>query len=506
MASNTNIRLPINKMIPNKASIARTPIIKPVVKIPTATNRNIPKKASLSDVKANKRLVKQPEPVDNSDASEIEVEFDVDDADDADDADNKFVDIDKQLIKSQEELLQDIEFSTSATNTMSSNTTSANINLKKLTGGNARLRAVMARDDSDDPDDLDNTLDGDDLDGDDLDGDDADDLPVKPTGKPRKLSRSTSKLISKPAKPVVKRGPGRPRKTQKKEPIPRKGISKNPQNPDSFVEFLYDQPIVMKKIFSFFKALAATEIQILFRPKDIIFYAIDHHDKTKIRIKIDASKINHYYCRSVLDIGISQKEMEMILNKVDKDYTSIVVLSEIESNQKNLTVVFENDIQIDELHRIDLIATYGKLENEQEFIEEDYTVKFQLPSKYFKKMINDIKSISSQLSITQEDNESPLVFEYIAANSKLQSKHTVKNSDKIKLESNLSDHDSFRVDLLIDYIKPISALQIADEIYILVDENKLFMTKAYVDNGAVEIKTLTEIIDERPDDGVDPDD
>ena len=107
--------------------------------------------------------------------------------------------------------------------------------------------------------------------------------------------------------------------------------------------------------------------------------------------------------------------------------------------------------------------------------------------------------MSTRLGITQEDNESPLVFEYLTANKRVQSKHTVRDSNKIKLNSTLDDGETFRVDICIGYIKPISSSQIADEITICVDENKPFMTKAYIDNGTIEIKTLTEIIDDRPD-------
>ncbi len=319
-------------------------------------------------------------------------------------------------------------------------------------------------------------------------------VPVK------KLKKSTTGKSRKTTakNPTVKRGPGRPPKTQKKDPIPRKGIARNPHDSNNFVELLYDQPIIMKKIFSFFKSVAASEIQILFRPNDIIFYAIDHNEKTKIRIRVDAEKLNHYYCRDVLDVGISQKEMEMILNKVDKDYSSMVILSDVTTTRRNLTIVFENDIRIDELHRIDLIASYNKMEDESAFIDEEYMIKFNFPGKYFKKTVSDIKSMSSQLSITQEDNDSPLIFEYLTENKRIQSKHTVKDSNKIKLVSNLDDGDSFRVDVCIDYLKPISSSQIADDITILVDENKSFMTKSYIDGGTIEIKTLTEIIDERP--------
>ena len=392
----------------------------------------------------------------------------------------------------------------------------------KLIGSKAKLRALMHNssesgsesgdplddnvievDDNEDEDE-DNNVDEDDTAVEDnttdiASGEASEDAPVeKSIRKAKTFVSKQKKVINKTI--AIKRGPGRPPKTQKKDPIPRRGIARNPHNTDSFVEVLYDQPIIMKKIFSFFKYVAASEIQILFRPRDIIFYAVDHNGKTKIRIRVDTEKLNHYYCRDVLDVGISQKEMEMILNKVDKDYSSIVILSDVSTTRRNLTLVFENDIQIDELHRIDLIASYNKMENEQAFIDEDYTIKFNFPGRYFKKTVGDIKAMSPQLSITQEDSESPLIFEYLTINKRIQSKHTVKDSNKIKLESNLQDGESFRVDVCIDYLKPISASQISDDITILVDENKCLMTKSYIDNGTIEIKTLTEIIDERPED------
>jgi hypothetical protein len=325
----------------------------------------------------------------------------------------------------------------------------------------------------------------------DVDEDDEPSADEKPK-KPRK------KAVAK--EPGVKKGPGRPRKTPKKEPIPRKGISNKPTNVDDHIEVLYDHPVILKKIFQFFKSLAAAQIQILFRQKDIVFYAEDHHKKSKIYVKIDASKLNHYYCKSELDIGISAKEIELILNKVDKEYSSMVLLSTIGNIHRSITMVLENDMRIDEIHTIDLIGQYSKMENEEDFTNEDYMIKFQFPSKYFRKTINDIKTMSSQLSITQEDSESPLVFEYLTPNKKIQSKHTVKDSAKIKLESNIDDDSSFRVDLKVEFIKPISAAQIADEVCILVDEKKSFMTKAFIDEGTIEIKTLTEIIDDRPED------
>lgn len=352
-----------------------------------------------------------------------------------------------------------------------------------------------AQDNTDQPD-TDNQPDSNSDDSDDSDSDNSDtDVKAK---KPK--ARITKKKTPSKKQPLVKKGPGRPRKIPKKEPIPRKGIVKSPLSPDYVVEFLYDSPLIIKKLVAFFKSMASSQIQILFRPTDIILYAKDHHKKSKIYIRIDAQKINHYYCKNILDIAVSAKDLESILNKVDKEYSDIILISSNGNTQKNMTLILENAIQIDENHTIDLIGQYDHLDNEHEFINEDYTIKFEWPGKYFRKTIGDIKSISTQLSISQEDNTSPLKICYTSANKKIHSEHIVKNADKIKFQSKLRDNDSFRVDVKVDYIKPISSAHIADDIIIMVDENKKFMTKAYIDNGTIEIKTLTEIIDERPDD------
>jgi hypothetical protein len=316
-------------------------------------------------------------------------------------------------------------------------------------------------------------------------------IPVK-----KRIARV--KAEDKPA--TVKKGPGRPRLNPSNPSAPRSGISKKPNDPDNHIELVYDQPIIMKKIFQFFKAIAASQIQIIFRPKDIIFYANDHHGKSKIRIRIDAEKLNSYYCKSVIDIGIDTKPMELVLNKVDKEYKNMLIYSDNNSLNKHLVIVLENNMDIYEMHNINLISIYNKMEDEAMFNDSDYTIRFNFPSKYFKKTISDIKSISNLLSIAQEDADSPIVFEYCTANNRMKSKHTLKNKEKIGLVSNLKNGDSFRVDISIEYIKPISSAQIADDVMILLDENRDFMTLTHIDNGTIEIKTLTEIVDERPED------
>ncbi len=293
------------------------------------------------------------------------------------------------------------------------------------------------------------------------------------------------------------RGPGRPRKTPKREPVKRDGIANKPINTDHIIEFLYDTPMYIKKIIGFFKSLASNEIQFIFRPAEIILFAKDHGSINDIRIRIDCSKVNYYYCEREIELGMNCKDLELTLNKIDKDCLTISILALREDVvPKNMIIITQNEIQIDEKHTIDVIGDYNRMNEEELFLDDNYMLDFTWPGKYFRKTISDIKSISGRMSIVQNDHEAPLEFEYVSINKKIQSKHIVKNPKKIDFHSRLDVDSSFRVDIKIEHIRPVSAAHIADNVIICVDEHKKLMTKAYLDEGTIEIKTLTRIIND----------
>ncbi len=315
---------------------------------------------------------------------------------------------------------------------------------------------------------------------------------------PRKKKTTRKKKVVQIEDDVKKtRGPGRPRKTPKREPVKRDGIANKPINTEHIIEFLYDTPMYIKKIIGFFKSLASNQIQFIFRPTEIILFAKDHNGINDIRIRIDCSKVNYYFCEREIEIGMNCKDLELTLNKIDKDCLTISILALREDVvPKNLIIITQNEIQIDEKHTIDVIGDYDRMSNEETFLDNNYMLDFTWPGKYFRKTISDIKSMSGRMSIVQNDCEAPLEFEYVSINRKIQSKHIVKNPKKINFHSRLDAESSFRVDIKIEHIRPVSAAHIADNVIICVDEHKKLMTKAYLDDETIEIKTLTQIIND----------
>jgi hypothetical protein len=294
-----------------------------------------------------------------------------------------------------------------------------------------------------------------------------------------------------------KKKPGRPRKTPIREPRPRNGIVTSPKDENNFIEFLYDKPLIFKKLWQYFKLMAVDKLQIIFRPTEIIMWGEDHHLKSKMRIKINGDNVNHYYCPEEVDIGMTCKNPELIMSTIDKSYTSIVFLSKIGYTQKDIRIILKNDIEIDESHRIELIGEYEKMSNETMFLDSDYTIKFELPGRYFKKMISDIRTFSDQITIRQDGPNEPLIFEYTKQDKKVKSYNIVRNNKNINFTSKLKDSETFRVSFNIDYVKPISSALLSENITIYAHENKPLMVSILMDKTTVELKILTEIIDDR---------
>lgn len=312
------------------------------------------------------------------------------------------------------------------------------------------------------------------------------------------MSSRGSDEEDKPIEAPVKKRPGRPRKTAPQQPKPKLGVVANPHDDHHFIEFLYDQPSIFKKIWAFFKLMSVDKIHMSFTKENISIYCIDHFKKSHIRVKIDCNKVNHYYCKNDLDIGLLCKNPELIMGTIDKTYNAILFLTTHDNVQKNIQIVLKNDIDIEESHRIDVIGDYDKNVDDNKFLDEDYTIKFKLTGKYFKKMISDIKSFSDQVTI-RKDGPGPddkLIFEYVKTDKKIKSEHVIKNSQAISLRDKLGPDDNFRTSFKIDHVKPISAALLSENIEIYSDENKDLKFIVNMDN-AIEIIILTQIVDLR---------
>jgi hypothetical protein len=250
-------------------------------------------------------------------------------------------------------------------------------------------------------------------------------------------------------------------------------------------------------MWGYYKAMAVEKLQMIFRQNELVIWGEDHHKKSRMRASIKTPNINHYYCGGILDIGIMCTDLEKIMSTIDKTCSSIMFLSKKGHIQKTIKIVLTTDIEIEKNHMVELIGDYPKIDREDMFLDVEYPIKFELPGRYFKKMISDIKGFSEQITIRQDSVDNPLVFEYITKDKKIKSEDVVKNGKIIKFQSSIKHDDMFRTSFKIDYVKPISSALLADSISIWAHEAKPLMFMVLIDSNTVDIRILTEIIDER---------
>lgn len=293
----------------------------------------------------------------------------------------------------------------------------------------------------------------------------------------------------------IKRSVGRPRLLQKVDPLPKLGIVENPQSNDNLIELSYDNVNIFKKIFSLLKLMNVKEINMQFHSNYTKIYGIDHLEKNLINIKIEATKLNHYYCEQPINITLDPKNLDKITQKIDKNYDLFSIILKKNSYRNNLIIILNNKmLSIDESHIINLIENDTDL-NQLYNRTVDYNLyplKFELPGKYFKKLINDI-AIFSDLFTIEKVNNNPLRFIYKNINNTIKGYNICKDHSKLKLESSLTTDDIFSVSIRIDYIKALSNSLLSETVKIYADKENDIIFNLLIDNGVFEIIIYTAI-------------
>jgi hypothetical protein len=289
-----------------------------------------------------------------------------------------------------------------------------------------------------------------------------------------------------------KKRPGRPRKKPLKKVLGRNGISQSPLNPDHCVEVVYDIPLNFKRIFTLFKSMATKNICISFRVASFEITATDHLKKSFIKVIINCLKLNHYYCSEDIKCHLNSKNIEKIIQVIDKNYNSIAFVVKRSTSRSSLSIIYKNEIKIDEIREIDLIQSDAS-DIPVSFDDTDYPVKFVLPSKYFKKIITDIGSFSDILTISKV-GLSQLTLSYTSKDKTIKSRHIVQSPGLINLLSNVPESDIFSSSVQIEYIKPLSNSLVSDNILVSASSTKNMIFKLSIDNDTIQLMVNTVTI------------
>ena len=292
-----------------------------------------------------------------------------------------------------------------------------------------------------------------------------------------------------------KRSVGRPRRTPQTLSIPRNGIVSDASNPDNLIEMSYDNVGVFKKLFNLLKNMTVKEITFQFSGNSILLFGVDHLEKNTIHIKLNPNKLNHYYCERPVNVCLDTKNLDKITQKIDKNYDLISFILKKESYRNNIFIVINNGIlSIDESHIVRLVESdhnYDTFMN-RPFDYVDYPLKFELPGKYFKKIVNDMYSFNEVFTIEKVANR-PLNFTYKNLTNTVKGYNICKDAKKINLETTLSEEDIFSVSVQIDYMKSISNSLLSDVVKVYADSERDLVLSMPVDNDVIEVTTFISI-------------
>jgi hypothetical protein len=308
-----------------------------------------------------------------------------------------------------------------------------------------------------------------------------------------------------------RRGPGRPKNVIKRTKIPHLGIVDKPYNFDKnprevhTMELIYENPTMFKKIFTLFNSMLAKEVTVRFESDCIKMVTKDRYEKSTIFVKIKGKRLNHYYCKRDLEIGLSPNDWKDILNTLAKDHTKIELATENRTERSKVAIrLYDEVMDMEDFYNVDVSA----VKDDHWAVEEDiklekkYPIKFEIPFKVFKRKVKDFKSLSDKM-IVEKIGHTPLRLSHTFKSKRGKHATIFKNSGRINLISTVEENDMFFTSVYLDHIYKLSTSLISENIEIsAAKENKMVFT-CRLDNKdgpgteTCVIKVLTDIIDNR---------
>jgi len=320
--------------------------------------------------------------------------------------------------------------------------------------------------------------------------DDANDANTKIEGEQGKTKKNKKKA---PQTQGEKRGPGRP-KNQKTSPHQTiHGIVGRPIIESDIVELVYCNPLIFKRLLQLLKYYQVSEIHMLFGHDGLQIQAIDHTKKSTTYITILGQFMNWYYCKAPVRICVSLQSIDRIFSIINKTHYKITFVLKENYRSTMYIILKETEYNSDDSYEIDVIFSRENLE--VKLSDDDYPLKFNFKSKYFKSKILSIGNISPFFTI-QKCADRPLQFKFDKSNQ-INWTNLYSDQTKLKMVNKLEPDDIFNVSVFVNHIKPIAKCSCGEEIQIAVDKIRpisftMFVDKRGPESAAFIVKIFTE--------------
>lgn len=278
------------------------------------------------------------------------------------------------------------------------------------------------------------------------------------------------------AKP--KRRPGRPPKTIESQTIEIRGIVEKPEDPDNYMELVYDNPAVFKDLMKLFGLYNVSDIDLSFLPTTIEFDAKGPSGKTVHHVVIDCRGLNHYYCREPIKSCISITKLENILYGGNKNYHRITMIAQ-QNFRAKLKIILNNvEYNVDEIFNVEV--SHRQQDNPVQIAQsdEDYPVRFTMPTSYFNAALVKLRRFGTDALFHKIGGD---YFEIQAVKDDQNTTTNHYNDNKIlDMTCNLEAGDILSVSVPIDYILPMAKANISKNITVALSKTKNISLTAYI--------------------------
>jgi intracellular sulfur oxidation DsrE/DsrF family protein len=291
--------------------------------------------------------------------------------------------------------------------------------------------------------------------------------------------------------PAKKRGPGRPPKKRPAPPLRKVGIVDNPTDAQDRLEFVYDDPTMLKSLFTYFKHLKAVDVHLRCTPAGITFFTRDMAQTCRVVAELPGASMNHFYCDDTFWLGLNREKVERIFSSVDKSFYKITILHR-HDDPDGLVIIFKDaDIDKECYYRVSV----STLDRDEELVAaehatdaealKDFPIEFRLTSKQFKKSVTDAGHYSDTLTFEKLGGH-PLQLTYTRVG--IVYNEVYRTPEKISLRSEVADGALFRCTIPIANLKPLASAMVTDTVRIYCREGADILFRSEID--ALVITTL----------------
>jgi hypothetical protein len=294
-----------------------------------------------------------------------------------------------------------------------------------------------------------------------------------------------------------RRGPGRPSTKPPAPPLEKKGIVDAPKDCNNRLEFVYDDPMVFKQLFSYFKNIKARDIHLRCARDGLTFFTRDHQKTSRVIAVVAGSQVNWHYVEQEFWLGINRENVEKMFGAIDKSFYKITMYQS-HDDTGSLSFVFK-DAEIDKdcnykvtlsaFERDELLLA-AERDLEPDALANWYPVSFTLSAKQFKKSVSDASNYSDTITYEKIGTQ-PLQLTY--AKPAMIYNEVYRNDEKIQLVSAVPAGRTFRATIAIDNVKSLASSMVTDDARIYCREDADILFRSAIDAKALVVSTLTKL-------------